>query len=121
MPKVGIEPTRPFGHRILSPARLPVPPLRLAAMVRGDLSCCAGSARPRSYRAGLRTVFEGLEEGGPWGKHGFPLRTRRPAEGPAALYRGIFDRSDLETVRPRPDTCASARWRLWLSACTVGR
>jgi hypothetical protein len=29
VPKVGIEPTRPFGHRILSPARLPVPPLRL--------------------------------------------------------------------------------------------
>src|SRR5439155_4852189 len=30
MPKVGVEPTRPFGHRILSPARLPIPPLRLA-------------------------------------------------------------------------------------------
>src|SRR3954454_10123793 len=29
MPKVGIEPTRPEGHRILSPARLPIPPLRL--------------------------------------------------------------------------------------------
>ncbi len=28
MPKVGIEPTRPEGHWILSPARLPVPPLR---------------------------------------------------------------------------------------------
>jgi hypothetical protein len=25
--KEGVEPTRPFGHRILSPARLPVPPL----------------------------------------------------------------------------------------------
>ena len=25
--KVGLEPTRPFGHRILSPMRLPVPPL----------------------------------------------------------------------------------------------
>src|SRR5437763_7852083 len=29
MPKVGIEPTLPEGNRILSPARLPVPPLRL--------------------------------------------------------------------------------------------
>jgi HD-GYP domain-containing protein (c-di-GMP phosphodiesterase class II) len=29
MPEEGIEPTRPRGHRILSPARLPVPPLRL--------------------------------------------------------------------------------------------
>ena len=25
--KVGLEPTRPFGHRILNPMRLPVPPL----------------------------------------------------------------------------------------------
>src|SRR5687768_18408141 len=27
MRKGGVEPPRPFGHRILSPARLPVPPL----------------------------------------------------------------------------------------------
>ena len=25
--EVGLEPTRPCGHRILSPARLPIPPL----------------------------------------------------------------------------------------------
>ncbi len=28
VPEVGIEPTRPLGQRILSPPRLPVPPLR---------------------------------------------------------------------------------------------
>ena len=33
MPKVGIEPTLPGGNRILSPARLPVPPLRLVGIV----------------------------------------------------------------------------------------
>jgi hypothetical protein len=38
VPKVGIEPTRPFGHRILSPARLPIPPLRRAIMVDGHVS-----------------------------------------------------------------------------------
>ena len=27
MRKVGLEPTRPFGHQILSLARLPIPPL----------------------------------------------------------------------------------------------
>jgi hypothetical protein len=27
VPEEGVEPTRPCGHRILSPARLPVPPL----------------------------------------------------------------------------------------------
>ena len=26
VPRVGLEPTRPKGHRILSPARLPIPP-----------------------------------------------------------------------------------------------
>ena len=31
VPEVGIEPTRPEGHRILSPARLPIPPLRRPA------------------------------------------------------------------------------------------
>jgi hypothetical protein len=28
VPGEGVEPTRPCGHRILSPARLPIPPLR---------------------------------------------------------------------------------------------
>ncbi len=28
MPEVGLEPTLPGGNRILSPARLPIPPLR---------------------------------------------------------------------------------------------
>ena len=31
VPKVGLEPTRPEGHWILNPARLPIPPLRLIA------------------------------------------------------------------------------------------
>ena len=38
MPGVGIEPTRPYGHGILSPERLPVPPPRLGpfyALPRG--------------------------------------------------------------------------------------
>ena len=32
MPKVGIEPTRPEGQWILSPSRLPIPPLRPAGV-----------------------------------------------------------------------------------------
>ena len=31
VPKVGVEPTRPHGHTILSRARLPIPPLRHSA------------------------------------------------------------------------------------------
>ena len=34
IPKVGLEPTLPKGNRILNPARLPIPPLRLQVMVR---------------------------------------------------------------------------------------
>ena len=49
VPKVGIEPTLPEGNRILSPARLPVPPLRRdARMVRG--SAAAGPRFPSSIR-----------------------------------------------------------------------
>ncbi len=32
VPEEGVEPTRPCGHRILSPARLPVPPFRLVRL-----------------------------------------------------------------------------------------
>jgi hypothetical protein len=34
VPEVGVEPTRACAHRILSPARLPVPPLRRADFLR---------------------------------------------------------------------------------------
>ena|GEM_PF-2581466 len=33
MPEVGVEPTRPEGHGILSPARLPIPPLWLDTVI----------------------------------------------------------------------------------------
>src|SRR5688500_15753020 len=39
MPEVGVEPTRPEGHGILSPARLPVPPLRRDSIVASGASC----------------------------------------------------------------------------------
>ena len=32
VPEEGVEPTHPFGYGILSPARLPVPPLRLESL-----------------------------------------------------------------------------------------
>lgn len=32
MPPVGVEPTLPYGNRILSPARLPIPPQRQVSM-----------------------------------------------------------------------------------------
>jgi hypothetical protein len=48
----GIEPTRPCGHRILSPARLPVPPHRL--MSKGEvLSGSNGNASSRRLRGPL--------------------------------------------------------------------
>src|SRR3954453_8176784 len=38
MPKVGLEPTLPEGNRILSPARLPIPPLRRLPIVEASVS-----------------------------------------------------------------------------------
>ena len=36
MPEVGLEPTRPCGQGILSPSRLPIPPLRRGAVNHVD-------------------------------------------------------------------------------------
>lgn len=51
LPGVGIEPTRPCGHRILSPVRLPVPPPR------------RGAPPARFYQARRRDVFTSDLEG----------------------------------------------------------
>src|SRR5256885_10343914 len=49
VPRAGVEPARPCGHRFLRPTRLPVPPPRR----------CPAGARPyyRSVRWGLFTVL----------------------------------------------------------------
>jgi hypothetical protein len=61
MPKAGIEPARPFGHRILSPARLPVPPLRLgpeAYVNPSDPRTIMSEMANRDNRAGVRVEHE---------------------------------------------------------------
>src|SRR5262249_7911126 len=63
MPKVGIEPTRPEGHRILSPARLPVPPLRLATawyvVYSRNRLCCPTTSVALTFEHGGRDCNEG--------------------------------------------------------------
>ena len=49
MPKRGLEPPRPYGHNVLSVARLPIPPLRLGSSVIGQE---VGSFKP--HTAGVR-------------------------------------------------------------------
>ncbi len=48
MPAVGVEPTRACAHRILSPARLPVPPRRLP---------CSGRALACNIMLSLQNLF----------------------------------------------------------------
>ena len=36
VPKIGLEPTRPFGHYTLNVARLPIPPLGPFGLMIGD-------------------------------------------------------------------------------------
>jgi hypothetical protein len=54
MPKVGLEPTRSCPHRILSPARLPVPPLRRSAIVASDRA-----AQFERLERSVQTVHDG--------------------------------------------------------------
>src|SRR2546426_6555858 len=61
MPKVGLEPTPPEGDRILSPARLPVPPLRLgreAYVNPSDPRTIMSEMANREHRAGVRVEHE---------------------------------------------------------------
>lgn len=44
VPKVGLEPTRPCGHWILNPARLPIPPLRPGAWLAPECLPAAGGS-----------------------------------------------------------------------------
>src|SRR3990172_9282342 len=66
MPEVGVEPTRPEGHGILSPARLPVPPLRRAPpIVPAPLGCTArrkGRYLRHAGSAGAESVIPDEEE-----------------------------------------------------------
>jgi antitoxin (DNA-binding transcriptional repressor) of toxin-antitoxin stability system len=47
VPGVGIEPTRPYGHGILSPERLPVPPPRRSFIVEGPRPSAHDTGAPR--------------------------------------------------------------------------
>ena len=48
VPEVGLEPTRPCGHWILNPARLPIPPLRLVLYFEGFFNLFGSLVRPRA-------------------------------------------------------------------------
>jgi hypothetical protein len=51
VPEEGLEPTQPCGYRILSPARLPIPPLRQGSIKQ--VSTPTGT-RSSNARDGLR-------------------------------------------------------------------
>ena len=55
VPKVGVEPTLPYGNRILNPARLPIPPLRRTgeSLYLDPARCYASYAEMARAEAGL--------------------------------------------------------------------
>src|SRR5436309_3012627 len=68
------------AHRILSPARLPVPPLRLGSKSIGALpQTLSGSARPRSWPASR--PFSERKEGARRGNMVSPARLKVAATG----------------------------------------
>ncbi len=77
IPVVGVEPTRPRGHGILSPARLPIPPHRhvLEAVTGFEpvIKVLQTSALPLGYTA----ISSGAEDG---------IRTRDPHLGKVMFY-----------------------------------
>ena len=82
MPKVGIEPTLPEGNRILSPARLPVPPLRRGRPIVACPGALSGPSDPAGGSSGA---------GGPWRQGGcrYPVAVLRLAAiGMVALGLG---------------------------------
>src|SRR5436190_5648456 len=75
------------AHRILSPARLPVPPLRLGSKSIGALpQTLSGSARPRSCRAAQTVV--GRQGGGPAGEPWVHPRCPHGPRGPPDFESG---------------------------------
>src|SRR4051794_35423628 len=85
VPKVGVEPTRPEGHRILSPARLPIPPLRPARIV-GD----------RAFESYTHTREEGTPPA--------PLRSR---------YRGKTHATVPPSCQVARKVSAAGKLRAW--------
>src|SRR3954453_14095315 len=80
VPKVGIEPTLPGGNRILSPARLPVPPLRRGSHGTRRSDCprtpprrflSFASSRARPDTPPDRTPLAQTGDGGGSVKHSF--------------------------------------------------
>ena len=64
VPKGGIEPPRPRGHRILSPVRLPVPPLRPGCAIVPPVSAHGAAAGISIARRTNRTRRERRRRGG---------------------------------------------------------
>ncbi len=71
VPKLGVEPRRPFDHHALNVARLPIPPLRLAGaystrmggFVNANLCLLRGRGGPTARQHLRRFRFE-LPDGG---------------------------------------------------------
>ncbi len=59
VPEEGVEPSRPCGHGILSPARLPVPPLRRREKAKGTVPYFCTRGRPRPSGCSRRRAIPG--------------------------------------------------------------
>ncbi len=113
VPEEGLEPSRPCGHGILSPARLPVPPLRRKEVLH--ILYTAGRTKPSGSSPGCYS--------GPRGAQG-ARRARKCAWGPNILpcvsdivvingnesrSRGADDRVDTDRDPVRGDPGRSRR------------
>src|SRR3954462_9305205 len=57
MASIGVEPIRPYGHRILSPARLPIPPRGLGGNSRPRIAKLATLCKSNDTAGGCISLY----------------------------------------------------------------
>ena len=119
MPEVGLEPTRPCGHGILSPARLPVSPFRPEAAKSTLLACEHGAGKVFHPRDIFRPSVPILR-GKLWRTRGFPGFSHRVGWHAFCLLPGGDDKNGEEMAHLTEILAEPRFMQLVLVALSVG-
>ena len=99
----GLEPSRPFGHRNLNPARLPIPPLARVVIERSYLTVTPSAPTLAAQRGASRTTFVACWSIG-LGPTGYPSRNalvlRSFEDRLERLVEGMFARAFRSGLQP---------------------
>ena len=116
----GIEPTRPCGHRILSPARLPVPPHQRSRLAYHGFRFPARTPLGRGLclvRIGLRVKSRVLHDGAKHAAAAKQMRSER-ASTSKTRNRPLYSASRAEATTVAPSVTAF-KWSTSMRVPTV--